>query len=57
MCTGVCLISFILSFLNHFRGWVLWHAISGTAPVGVLLSTSQQQARSDKGDVEPSDIF
>lgn len=34
-----------------------WHALSGKAPVGILPSKSQQQARCDKVDVEPSDVF
>lgn len=45
----------LLSLSQSHGTWFLWHAVSGTAPVGILPSKSQQQARCDKADVEPSD--
>lgn len=47
-----------LLFLFQSQGTrFFWHALSGKAPVGILPSKSQQQARCDKVDVEPSDVF
>lgn len=47
----------LLSLSQSHGTWFLWHAVSGTAPVGILPSKSQQQARCDEADVEPSDTL
>lgn len=57
---SVCLLILISGLLFFFPlssgTWFLWHAVSRTAPVSILLFKSQQQMTCDKADVELSDM-
>lgn len=57
---SVCLLIHISGLLFFFPLSLgtrfLWHAVSRTAPVGILHSKSQQQMTCDKADVKLSDM-